>query len=176
MSLYQVDIEKLREGEYWTNVYHTVQPDLESARTAGLTFVDAERSVHHISVLFTRMRVSDTTSDFFDTEPINQYGLGNPPGDPLPLFNVVRVDFGVNAHRSLRKYLRLPLMESQQHNGIIENDALVAIAANYGAPLETGGQLASPAGNGVTSVVVNPAVGMRQLRRGSKRKKTPVLP
>ena len=96
--------------------------------------------------------------------------------DSLPLFNVWRVDFAVAVGRPNRKYLRGPIAEGDQASGLISPSITSTIlTTNYINPLLALGVLVDTQGNSVTSGNAWPYVGMRQLRRGSKRKTTPVI-
>lgn len=179
MPLWQVDIEKVLLGEYWTNRYIVEAADLAAAAIVGDNIVEIEQSVHYNIVTFTKVRTSDRVplTDVYAIRSINQPGILAGLTDYLPLFNVVRVDFTtIGGGRPSRKYLKMPVPESAQSNGVLAPAFVTQVQADYAdlmADLEgyvdVDGQLFS-------SGSVSPFVGMRQLRRGSKRRAVPVIP
>lgn len=177
MPVYKVDIEKVLNGEYWTNVYHVTAADLATAELHAAELTDIERGITLESVTFTRYRVSNETtgSTEFSTVPLGETGDVEATQEYLPLFNVVRVDFAVPGRRALRKYLRLPMAENQQHAGVIETATRSGWNSAYAAAIVALGWVIAPDGTVVSAGAVYPNVGMRQLRRGSRRT-TPVLP
>jgi hypothetical protein len=177
MPLYSIDIEKRYDGEYWTNRYIVLTPTIGEARADAQEFVTAERAVHNGMVLFTQVRTSDMdpATDSYFSDPINAYGTPNPQVDKMPLFNVVRVDFAVaQGGRPSRKYLRLPLTESDQSNGFLTSTIIDFVLTNYVQPVLLIGTYADVDGSPISGGSVFPRVGMRQLRRARKRK-IPVL-
>lgn len=175
MSIYKIDIQKSIGTEYWTNVYYTNQPDLATAVTTATDIVTLEESIHMNFVTFDKALVTDLSTDFFTTVPINAFGGRTPDSDRLPLWNVVRVDFAVNGRRPGRKYLRIPVLESHQTDGVLTPGEIQWIIDHYCTPLHNAGQICNEHGDAFVDIVVNPNVAMRQLRRGSKRKVTPVI-
>ena len=171
--IYKVDIQKQYQNTYWTNVYYVNQPDLASASAAATTIVNVERTIHAPAVNFDKVRVSDLSSTQYQTISVNQPGQRSVTGDFLPLFNVLRVDFNVAGGRPSRKYLRLPVAESDQSNGIFTSSALQSLATGYAIPTSTG--ICDESGSPFTSTSFQERVGMRQLRRGSRRRTTPVI-
>lgn len=179
MGLYSVDIEKVLLGEYWTNRYIVEATTLTGAHAIGANIVEIEQTVHDDVVTFTKYRTSTTVEDddaYFIT-PINQPGAENNAGDYLPLFNVVRVDFAAaGGGRPSRKYLRLPLFEPQQSNGALLPGVVTFLQTYYADLLAALEGYVDVDGQELIAGSVSPFVGMRQLRRGSKRKLEPVLP
>lgn len=178
---FRITIEKEFQGEFWTNVYHTGAATLADAITAGNEIVALERVIHLSNILFTKMRVDDgvPNTDNYQTATLNVFGTA--PANTgetvmLPLFNVVRVDFTVAGGRPSRKYLRGCMTE--QHAGArnIEASYVEFVRANYAAPLESTVNYVDEDGNLIVGASVHPRVGMRQLRRGSKKKNTPSSP
>lgn len=174
MALYKIDSEKLMAGEYWSNVYHTDAPDLATALTIAQDVVDAEREVHNSLITFTKIRVSEEGTLFFQTQPVNQPGLIANPTDWLPLFNTVRVDGAVLGRRPVRKYLRVAIGEGNQSNGILSSAYLALIATQYAGAIDVL-NLTNPEGLAISAWTVFPAIQMRQLRRGSRRRTTAIL-
>ena len=178
MPHFQIDVEKQLGQEFWTNVYHVTAADMADAISHGSDIVEIEQTVHTSDVNFTKFRASTMTEgDFvFATVPINEPGT-NSTGPYLALFNVVRVDFGIEGFgRPCRKYLRCPILETQQTDGLLEDAMVTFINENYADLIVGLGFVENPHAvafiNGSTSKIV----GMRQLRRGSKRRLAPVLP
>lgn len=180
MPLYSLDIEKLFEGEYWTNRYVLNASDLPTANGMAPIIYDAERSVHRDFVLFTKYRVSDfnpATDAYFITQT-NAMGLlgGANPSQCIPLFNVVRVDFTTfGGGRPSRKYLRLPLAQPEIQGNKLVQTTIDRVLLNYvGGVLSQAGYVDVDQ-QAFTQATVYPFVGMRQLRRGTKRKLAPII-
>jgi hypothetical protein len=180
MPLFQLDIEKRQNDEFWTNVYYVNTTDLIQANLLAPTFVQAEQEFHYNTVLFTKSRVRDMSpdTDAFIITPINTFGDLNDPGNQLPLFNVVRVDFPTAGFgRPARKYYRtgagtLNITTAREWTGAyitLVTDALDGLRATV---LDNWKDID---GQAILDVSVTPLVGMRQLRRGSKRKVNPIL-
>lgn len=178
MPIFQVDIQKNLDTEYWTNVYHVQAADRAEAATIADDILSAERSIHQTRVVFPSMRIAPYPGPSEGT--IVVVGLtGGAPNDPyLPLFNVLRVDFSTPVGRPSRKYYRIPIPESVQENGVLSTSFQTDFSTAYNlamAPLY-GGQLVDVDGQPLTFGRLIPNVGMRQLRRGSKRRLEPVIP
>lgn len=178
MPLFKVDIEKQLGTEFWTNVYYVDAASLTAAHAVGAEIVVAERGIHHVSVVFTKYRTSDTVpgTDQYITEPLNVTGARGPSTPLLPLFNVVRADLGVGIGRPSRKYLRGVLMEEDITFNNIDATPLALFDTDYANDLELIEELVDVDGQPIINVTINPQVGMRQLRRGSRRSTTPVIP
>lgn len=174
---WSLDIEKVIGTEYWTNRYMLSNPSLESAILTAAAIVDAERAVHAAGVTFTRYRISDVdpTTDNFVIVPLGTAGL-RIITTSLPLFNVARVDFPAGTGRPSRKYLRLPIAEEDQDNGTFTSTFVSLINQNYGVVLGDIDEFVDVDGEPLGTGICQPKVGMRQLRRGSKKRNQPVIP
>lgn len=179
MPLFSLDIEKSIPGEFWTNRYILNTPDLATAVTIGNQIVSIERAVHKPGVTFTRYRVSDVdpNTDLYSIVALALPGLApaNVSGG-LPLFNVVRVDFNTGSGRPSRKYLRLPIAEDQQGDGILVPAFATFVQTNYSVPMLGVDQFVDVDGQPFISAATHQSVAMRQLRRGSRRRTQPILP
>lgn len=179
MALYKIDIEKSFGTEFWTNVYYTDQGSITVAAEAMNAIAANERNIHSTEILFTKGRVSSVTEgdDQFLTVPYGSFGLRVAGGSRLPLFNVARVDIStLGLGRPSRKYYRLPLYESDVDNGVIGTTLLELIEANVGdiaSDIEI--NAVDVDGQNWQVATAFPTIGMRQLRRGSRRRSTPVL-
>jgi hypothetical protein len=181
MPIYQIDIEKsfsptTGNTVYWTNVYHVNTADLASAITAGNSIVTLEKTIHANATTFTKMRTRNT-SDLAQAgtiTPLTGTG-GRAATNPLPLFNVFRIDFGVSSGRPSRKYIRGPLGSGDSTNGAVTSTTVTTIQNSFIAPMLNLNVVTDPQGQPWLNGTVWPYVGMRQLRRGSKRKTTPVI-
>ena len=182
MATYKVDIEKLYQNEYWTNVYYIKDfVDLVTASNMAINLLQMERNIHFDIVTFTRVRTSTILPgdfQYFTEQPNEQGTLVSTGNDFLPLFNVVRVDLGdAGFKRPERKFYRCPVPEGWNSGGnlSIEGQNTVEGAIN-GFIIDNPGVLCGPNGEDILSANSFPFVGMRQLRRGSRRKATPVIP
>lgn len=178
MSIFKVDIEKQLGTEFWTNVYYVDAESLTAAHAIGAEIVVAERGIHSNLVTFTKYRTSDMVpgTDQFITEPLNVQGAVAANSSLLPLFNVLRVDLGVGVGRPSRKYLRGVLYEDTVTFDTVDPAAVAVYDADYANDLEIIEELVDIDGQPIINVTVNPKVGMRQLRRGSRRATTPIIP
>lgn len=182
MPLYQVDIEKsflvnAAQTVYWTNSYHVNAADQAAATTAGLAIVEIERDVHYNSVVFTKMRARPAVVGALgNITSLNVTGDRASAGqDMLPLFNTVRIDFNTAVGRPSRKYIRGPVAEADQTAGNLTSTMQTLFSTSYRAPLLALGSYVDVDGEAFVSGQVYAPVQMRQLRRGSKRKTTPVI-
>lgn len=179
MPLFNLDIEKQLtfDPETWTNRYIIEAADITAAVLTAEAIYQIERDVHLDIVRFTRYRVSDQDpdTDVFTIIPKGEIGDRVTAGQTLPLFNVVVVDFPAAQGRPSRKYLRLPIQESEQANGDLDAALITIVNNSYGTPLGAISAFVDVDGQALSAGVAKGRVGMRQLRRGSKRKLTPVL-
>jgi hypothetical protein len=178
MAIYVVDTEKELNGEFWTNRYLIEAASLEDANTTGSQIISREIEFHYNPVLFTRYRVRDNNpgTDLFQTVPINQQGAkGLNNSQVLPLFNTLRIDFPAGVGRPSRKYYRGCLTELDINGANLDFNG-VGLTIENALDQFVLYPLVDPQGSDLQRGVLWPRVQMRQLRRGSKRRTTPVLP
>jgi hypothetical protein len=178
MARWQVDIEKELFGEYWTNRYIVEGATMGAADLIGADITAIERTIHGSEITFTKRRTSDGVpgTDTYMVVPLNVNGTRtNATGEALPLFNVFRVDFQATAGRPSRKYIRGPVFEGDQAGGDLLAGTMTFINTNYAAPLAALTGYVDVDGQELLSGAVQRKVGMRQLRRGSKRRLLPIL-
>lgn len=171
----RLTIEKMYQGEYWTNVYW-LSTDLSDSAAAAVDILAAERAITLSPVLFTKMRIDDGVedTDVFVTSSPNLFGLRSPGGNEMvPLFNVLRVDFAAGVGRPSRKYMRGVLTEDDVIFNTIRATPLATLDAAYAAVVAAVTAFVDVDGEDITSGASYPFVGMRQLRRASKKKTTP---
>lgn len=171
----RLTIEKLYQGEYWTNVYW-LAGSIGDAGSPAAAIIAAEKAVLLDSVLMTKARIDDGVqdTDLYSTIIINDFGDRELAGGSMvALFNVVRVDFQAGGGRPSRKYLRGLLTEAFVNFNTIEAAQLTFFQTNYATVVAEVTGFQDVDGDDITAGVVHPFVGMRQLRRASKKKITP---
>ncbi len=172
-GLWVADIEKMLQGEYWTNRYIIRAADMAAATVIAGTIQGLEKTISQGDVLFTRYRVSDgqPNTDVYQITQVNNFGDRiDPPGTMLALFNVVRCDFTTaGGGRPSRKYLRGILTEGQVEFNTITPAMVGLVATNYVNPLVGLSGFVDVDDQEINAGSVYPFVGMRQLRRASKR-------
>lgn len=178
MPLYQVDVQKKLGTEYWTNVYHVEVAGLGEALTQGGLIASFERAIHLDIVQFTSMRVRPypSTGDTGTVAALGYYGNNTGQGPYMPLFNTLNVILAVPVGRPSRKYLRLPIPEASQENGSFLQPFIDDWTEQYCNELSALGTLRDVDGQTIGDISCVLAVGMRQLRRGSRRRLEPVIP
>jgi hypothetical protein len=182
MPLYQIDVEKSYGGEFWTNVYYVEAPDLGEANTLAGKIAGQEMNFHLEVISFTKARIRTVTQgdEIFVTRPIGMFGVRDlGPNFMLPLFNVVRADCAAASGRPSRKYYRGCLMNTDVTGDFNMLPILVTQYAGMMNEWFTNPLVQVPLrdvdGEDLSEFTVFPKIGMRQLRRGSKRKLEPVL-
>jgi len=172
LGLYYVDIEKAYQNEFWTNRYVIAASSPSAGAATADSLVAVERTLHYTPILITRYRISDDVplTDNYFIKTVNLAGQSVVAGDLLPLFNVLRCDFNVvSGGRPSRKYFRGCLLEAD----ITFNDLVAGALTNRQNQCNqfiTIQNFLDVDGQTFASASVSPKVGMRQLRRGSKRK------
>jgi hypothetical protein len=177
--LAQVDIQKVLGGEYWTNRYLiSLAPGTTEAETCAMQIAEAERNLYPVSIRINRIRIStalegDTVFQSWDPGYV---GNRNPaPPFMLPLFCIVRVDFGAGLGRPSRKYLRGALHEDDVEGSALTQAFKNAVVNPYANTISGLACVVDPQGDDLNGFTVASLIGMRQLRRGSKRRATPVI-
>jgi hypothetical protein len=177
MPIYQLIIEKQFGTEFWVNDYYLDSADMAQADSDAQPIIDAERAITANGVQFTKYRISTVTPNdgIFANFALNVSGLNNLQGDLLPLFNVLRVDITAVQGRGGRKYLRGVLGEGDITFNTIVPAAVSFFNTNYCNVLDGLTYLVKKDGTALADASVFTQVGMRQLRRGSKRRTTPII-
>lgn len=171
-TLWELVINKRIGTEEWANVYHLADGGEGGLNAAILAVIDLERSIHGTVVEFTTYVIRPFPGPGEGTSvPIGQFGIAAIV-DYLPLFNVARVDFPAPFGRPSRKYYRLPIAEATVSNGVWSGtfyaDFTSQLATKFAAI--PAGALVDVDGQVLSTPRLAVQVGMRQVRRGSKRK------
>lgn len=177
MPRYKLIIEKKLGSEYWVNDYHYTATDFADADSKAQPVIDAERAITSTLVTFTMYRISTVVPDDneFVNFPLNEQGLHSNENQLVPLWVVLRADFPAVSGRSGRKYLRGVLTEDVVSFDFIVSTMITFLTTNYADPLSALDYLEKASGVLINECVINPVPAMRQLRKGSKRKVTPVI-
>jgi hypothetical protein len=168
----QLVINKRRGNEEWANVYHVFGADAASLQTGINGVITMERAQADANTEFVNYVVRPFPGPGEGTAtPIGLVGL-NPATEMLPGFCVQRVDFPAPTGRPSRKYYRYTLTPGDTDHDLILAARHTQIQGQYEADFA-----ALPANFlvDVDGQVLGPPrlarqVGMRQLKRGSKRK------
>lgn len=178
MPVYNVDIQKVRFGVYWTNRYQILRDEPGLTLAEVNAFHAAEYPFHGNSVQYVSLRISDQTpnTDNFAVWPLQGAGLIPDGGAAIPGFCTLRADIPVGFGRPCRKYYRVYVGEDKIIGGNWEPSFIVTAQAAIRSLAATVTGLCDPQGNPWGDAVVKNAIQMRQLRRGTKRPLTPVIP
>jgi len=180
MTLFTVDVQKMQGTEYWTNRYVVNDVSLGEASLAGQIIAEHEQRIHTQNVRIDKFRVRPLApgGDAYIIVPFGFDGAydGGALNTQLPLFNCVRVDWQVAQGRPSRKYFRTGLTESMVVGATLEEAyrAFVDLSMED-MRSDLGGKYVDVDGQAINSATVLPAVAMRQLRRGSKRRLQPII-
>jgi len=176
MAVFQVDIQTRAGAIYVSNVYHVVATDLSDAREQGLVIVNIQRATLPTFWSITAIRVATPAEadNQFVSEPLAVPGTRS-VGQVMPPFVRFRVDFRQGFRRPGRKFL-IGVAEDDSNGDTFNQGAIDFIRTNYINPIldAEGLTLCGPDGSLFIGGDLNTNVGMRQLRRASKRK-TPVI-
>jgi hypothetical protein len=179
MPRWSMDSEKMIDNEYWSNRYIIEAATMADAlvNAAAIRLVERECTITYVTL--TKYRVSTTAvgDDVYQIINDNTPGLKVSETQTLPLFARVRCDFNtIGGGRPSRKYWCPPLTESEQSAGVLTAAAILFFQENYVDALLALDAFVDVDGQAFGSGSVLPKVAMRQLRRGSKRKKLPIIP
>lgn len=176
MPVFQVDVQTRAGALYITNMYHVVASSLTEARDQALTIIDIQRATLPTFWSITAFRVATPAEgdDQFVSEPVAIPGTRT-VGQVMPPFVRFRVDFRQGFRRPGRKFL-IGVAEADSDGDTFTQDAIDFIRNNYVNPLldAPGLVLCGPDGSQFVGGDLSKTVGMRQLRRASKRK-NPVI-
>ena len=177
MALWEVSIQKQLGSEYWINVYHCEAADQPAARVVAEEIVGVERAVTMDNVSFVnfRIRQASVLGAPGTVYPIGLTGLVATTVY-MPLFVVARFDFAVPVGRPSRKFLKPPVATTIISNGTFTTAGQTFYNNTYADGLLAISELRANDGQSFLSIRVNPTVGMRQLRRGSRKRTTPIIP
>ena len=183
MARFQIDTQKTDGVSFWTNRYFVEAADINAAMTAGVDIIiTGETLIHTPGVTINFIRASTVTPGdlVFRTSPRSDVGTLGLGGEPLPLFNCVRVDFGVSSGRPSRKFYRSRLgggdLQPTYEWSDTRISAISAAVTNMMADLSSNSTpLVDPQGQLLFGHTTFSKIAMHQLKRGSKRRTTPVL-
>lgn len=183
MPLFQIDIQKTGYGEIWTNRYILDAVSLSQAHDSALTFMlVAEQSIHAAAITIDRIRTSTLTpnDNLFLTAAPNAVGTFTASGNALPLFNVVRADMTMSTGRPSRKYYRggwgTGQVGSHLHWDGSDISGITALLNGLRSDLDGAGTpWVDEDGDAVMDATAFTLIGMRQLRRGSRRRTEPII-
>lgn len=180
MALYNLDVQKVLGGEYWTNRYVLEGDSIPELLAPATAIWQAEQAITCAPVTFVSYRISDRIegSDVYRVVTIGLPGLRTITLDTMmPLFNVARVLFEPATGRPSSKLLRGVLGEGDCDSaGLVNSSLQTFVNTNYTAYLIDTPSYVDVDGQPFVDGHVDRRVGMRQLRRGSKRRETPVIP
>lgn len=175
MPHYKIEIFKGTSSTVdWSNVYHAVASTLDDAVEIANDVVFIERDVFMEYIYFFRMRVTVNDPGFngFTIVPLTGTGTRGTPSFSLPLWNTFRVDFLVDGGRPSRKFLRGPVLQSDQNGDQLTTGGIAFIAENYVLPMTAlfsadgiADGLVDESGNVFSSAQVHNFVQMRQMHR-----------
>lgn len=179
MPIYSVDIQKRLASEFWTNRYIVRGTDIGPALIIANNLANIESEVHSTLVSFVNVRVSDAgVSEVYSIIPLNFTGQRAQTA-LLPLFNTLRVDMQAATGRPSRKFYRGVLGESDINGDAVQGFAeftdLVNALVNEFAEIEGEDGLVDPQGTLLIGASLHPFVQMRQLRRGKRKRTTPIF-
>jgi len=178
-GVYQIDIQKVLGSEYWTNRYHVTAGSFTEALAAGEEIAQAERAQTLSSVTFVSLRASvpGPENDSYQVQPLGYSGGIGGGSISMPLFVVVRVTFSKGPGRPDVKYLKAMANNDSLQDPFNYKDSVVTgINNGYVALVFAVEGLCDAGGNSYVSASVDKRVGMRQLRRGSKKRDEPIIP
>ena len=177
MARYSVDIQKYYGTEFWTNRYMVEAASLTAADAIGAAITELEKAVTNNRITFDKRRTSSIVEgdEEYVITSLATPGEGTDATPLYPLFNVVRVDFSPGSGRPSRKFLRGVLTEGHADGMNLTSTISTFVATEYAVPLRDLAGFVDVDGQTFLSATVYNQISMRQLRRGSRRRTTPVI-
>ncbi len=176
VAVFAVDVQTDYYQEYVTNRYHVLADDMAQAGVRGLAIANIQKSLLPVTNNIDYVRVSTITpgDNLFYTQQANIPGTRGLTSQTMPPFCRWRCDMNVGFRRPLRKYLLIPYEEDSEGSSFTST-AITFFNTNYAAPLFQLGYVCAEDGTVIIGVSLNSQIGMRQLRRGSRRRATPII-
>lgn len=172
MPIFQGDVQTKMGPVYVSNIYHLSTTTITAAHALVKEIAQVQAATFPAFWSIDSVRTSTPAPDdgVFISETVSYPGTRTPTGQQLPFFNRFRVEFACNVGRPGVKFLVGPA-EGDVNGSDFENATIAEFAEIYvGALFEIEGlTLCKPDGTTFQSGALQRAVGMRQLRRGSKR-------
>jgi hypothetical protein len=179
MPLFRMVVEKRLGTEFWSNRYIIQMAAINAVNADLAQIILCERSACTPEVEITKYGLSDLIpdNDTFMVVPVGLQGLRSGAlATMLPLFNVARVDFTVEMGSPSRKYYRGLLVEGDIENAGSLTDAFIDyVNENIAAPLAALDSFVDVDGQPFTGGACSAFVGMRQLRKGTRRRTTSII-
>ncbi len=175
MPVFQVDVQKVYSSEFITNIYHVNVTDLTVAMDAAEDIAGIERALYPAHIVINALRASTPADadNLFFTKAVNLPGTRAISSADAPPFVRNRVDLSVGFTRPLRKFL-LGVQVGDFSGDTFLPATITRIQTAYVTPLLALGVVSNISGVFATAGALSAIVGMRQLRRASKRT-TPVI-
>lgn len=178
MALFRVTSYKrlfdVAQEQPWTNVYHVDATSVEDALDHAESIVEIEKTVHWSNVEFFRVSAKQDIEDGPAGQARNISELGDRDAsgeDRLPLFCSVRVTLDDLTNRPDQKYIRGPVMESENNQGSLAGATITLFETSYADALIALTFIRSSSGGSYIGKSVTPFVQMRQ--RNWKRASRP---
>jgi len=177
MPVYRVDIEKT-DDVYWTNRYHVNAVNPNEAFAAAQEIAAVERAQTASYITFTKARVSLAATvgvDDYTNIPLNYAGQRTATG-VLPYFVATRIELYSGPGRPDIKYYKGMADPNDLNSPSVWKPAyLTTIGTGLCAALAGVEGLCNAQGLAYSTIAPAIKVGMRQLRRGTRKVTTPVI-
>lgn len=179
MPLYQLNIQKVSSGNYWTNRYYINAESFDGGLVVGRAIADIEKTFTGSHVQFVSQRVSTPVKDkpnLYVTEVLGFYGQ-KAFNYAMPLTVCVRVELRKGPTRPDVKYYRASARAEDLASSVLFTNAYVQ-ALNDGplAALLNLDGLVDRGNRPYDAIEAAVKVSQHQLRRGTKAKVRPVIP
>jgi len=175
MTLFSIDVQKTREGLYWTNRYISDALSLAEADGVALALCNYEKQLYYNGVTINKRRVSTLAAGdvSYIATPMAMSGTRSISTATLPKFCTLRLDAPAGTGRPSRKFYRDVLTEADVDGDSLNSGAITAFAAIIDDLNDI--VLVDPQGEELDDWVIYPYVQMRQMRRGSRRRTEPII-
>lgn len=175
MAVFEVVVQTESASQFFTNVYHVNDVDLDTAiTTAGqIAAIQAQGLTDYCTITAYRVSTPALRDGVFATIPVSIPGSRASSGERMPLFNRFLVSFQAG-HTYLNRKFLAGMVEGDQAGGQVLGTVRTSIFGLYVQPLLALGVLCNPNGVIYTAGSVGDQVAMRQLRRKKKRS-SPVI-
>lgn len=177
MNLWQARVYKQLGTEQWSNTYVVQAATLSAAADAGQAIVAIERNVHMVEVAYIKLDIEPITlpAGGGTSVPLSLTGAKPSQAPYLPLHDTIRCWFRPAAGKPSMKYLRGPISETRQNDGVLEAAWRGVYQDQFVVPLLGEPRYVDVDGQAFVSGGVHPLVQLRQLswkrrsRPGQKR-------